>query len=86
MDRDYEKETARYLKERDLPEGTEIKQQDFPDFPIERARLRSVYVLNALFVAATAFYGFSVEWHIAIPLVLQFISECPHPLGLVKLS
>jgi hypothetical protein len=76
MDRDYKKEAAKYIEEHDLPDGTELKQQSYPDFPIERARLQSVYVLNGLFVVATAIYGFSVEWNIAFPLVLQFISEC----------
>jgi hypothetical protein len=75
MDRDYKREAANYIIEHDLPKGTELKQQNYPDFPIERARLRSVYVLNSLFVVATGVYGFSVEWHIAIPLVLQFISK-----------
>jgi hypothetical protein len=75
MDRDYKKEAANYIEENDLPKDTELKQQNYPDFPIERARLRSVYVLNGLFVVATAVYGFSVEWHIAFPLILQFISE-----------
>jgi hypothetical protein len=75
MDRDYKREERRYRKEHDLPESTELKQQDFPDFPIERARLRSVYLLNAVFVISTALYGTAVEWHIAIPLVLQFFGK-----------
>lgn len=75
MDRDYKKEAARYIEEHDLPKNTELKQQNYPDFPIERARLRSVYFLNGIFVIATAVYGFSVEWHIAFPLILQFISK-----------
>ncbi|TID25600.1 MFS general substrate transporter [Venturia nashicola] len=74
MDRDYKKEAVRYTKEHALPEDIEPKQQNYPDFPIERARLRSVYFLNGIFVIATGVYGFSVEWHIAIPLILQFIT------------
>lgn len=72
MDRDYKREANRYRKEHSIPLSTELKQQNFPDFPIERARLRSVYLLNAMFVVSTALYGTAVEWHIAIPLVLQF--------------
>jgi hypothetical protein len=74
MDRDYRREAMKYRKENNLPEDTELKQQHYPDFPIETARLRSVYLLAAFFVVATAVYGFAVEWHIAIPLTLQFIS------------
>ncbi|KAE9979402.1 hypothetical protein EG328_000887 [Venturia inaequalis] len=74
MDRDYKKEAARYCGARNLPKETELKQQKYPDFPIERARLRSVYFLNGAFVVATAVYGFSVEWHISVPLILQFIT------------
>lgn len=72
MDRDYRREAARYCKEHNLPKNTELRQQHYPDFPIERARLRSVYLLNAVFVISTALYGTAVEWHIAIPLLLQF--------------
>jgi hypothetical protein len=75
MDRDYAWELAQYCMERDIPKDMEIKQQEFPDFPIERARLRSVFVLNAVFVLSTVFYGQAVEWHIAIPLALQFLGE-----------
>jgi hypothetical protein len=75
MDRDYKTEADRYRRENNIPEGTELKQQDFPEFPIERARLRRVYILAISFAIATGVYGFSVEWFIAIPLTLQFISE-----------
>jgi hypothetical protein len=82
MDRDYKREARLYRERNDLAEDTELKQQTYPDFPIERARLRSVYVLNAFFVVATAVYGFAVEWHIAIPLTLQFISTFSYLLSL----
>ena len=75
MDRDYKQEAIRYRKSKQLPKGTELKQQDYPDFPIENARLRRVYVLAFFFAVATGVYGFSVEWLIAIPLTLQFISK-----------
>ncbi|QDS73084.1 hypothetical protein FKW77_000172 [Venturia effusa] len=74
MDRDYKKEAERYVEEHSLPKDTELKQRKYPDFPIERARLRSVYLLNCMFVIATGVYGYSVEWHIAVPLILQFIT------------
>lgn len=74
MDRDYKREASLFREMNKLPIDTEIKQEAFPDFPLEHARLRSVYVLTILFALATAIYGFSLEWHIAFPLILQFIT------------
>jgi multidrug resistance protein len=75
LDRDYKKEASKYRAEHGVSEETELEQEEFPDFPIERARLRSVFVLNAVFVVSIALYGMSVEWHIAIPLILQFFGK-----------
>ncbi|KAK8041209.1 MFS general substrate transporter [Apiospora phragmitis] len=60
--------------------------QDLPaDFPLERARLRHVPWLTAVFVASLELYGFAMDperlpWHltsrpgwIAVPLTLQFL-------------
>jgi len=74
MDRDYARAARQYCVENHLPEDAELNQQKFPDFPIERARLRTVFLLNIVFVMSTALYGSAVEWHIAIPLTLQFLS------------
>jgi len=75
MDRDYKREAAMYRRKRGLPDDMELKQQEHPGFPIEKARLRSTYFLLAVFTAATGVYGFSVEWNLAVPLALQFLSE-----------
>lgn len=75
MDRDYKREAKAYREKHFLQENVKLKQQDFPDFPIEKARLKSTYALTSVFIVATAVYGFSVEWIIAIPLTLQFISS-----------
>jgi len=75
MDWTYKKEATRYREEHGLPNDTELKMQLFPDFPLERARLKHVWWLNGLFSVTTAIYGFSVEWNIAVPLFLQFISK-----------
>jgi len=75
MDRNYRKEATAYKQEHGLPEDTELKQQAYPDFPLERARLTNTWWLLGLFSASTAVYGFSAEWHIAIPLTMQFIGE-----------
>jgi hypothetical protein len=76
MDKDYKREERLFREQNSISDSTEVKLRTYPNFPIERARLRRVYVLTFLFVAATAVYGFSVEWNIAIPLTLQFISKC----------
>ncbi|KXH43049.1 hypothetical protein CSIM01_01803 [Colletotrichum simmondsii] len=49
---------------------------DISDFPIEEARLAGIYILVALSSVTTAGYGVSLmqESHIAVPLVMQFIS------------
>ncbi|KAK1540464.1 hypothetical protein CPAR01_06453 [Colletotrichum paranaense] len=49
---------------------------DISDFPIEETRLAGIYMLVALSSVTTAGYGVSLmqESHIAVPLVMQFIS------------
>ncbi|KAK1481199.1 hypothetical protein CABS01_14287 [Colletotrichum abscissum] len=49
---------------------------DISDFPIEEVRLAGIYMLVALSSVTTAGYGVSLmqESHIAVPLVMQFIS------------
>jgi hypothetical protein len=75
MDRDYKREAQQYRLKHGLQDDVKLKQQDFPDFPIEQARLRSTYLLASVFVVATFIYGFSVEWIIVFPLTLQFLSK-----------
>jgi len=49
---------------------------DLLAFPIEKARLRSVFLFLAITSISTAGYGWSLHAssHIAVPLVLQFLS------------
>ena len=46
-------------------------------YPIEKARLRSAFIYTAIFIAAVFGYGWSIQarLHLAVPLILQFISE-----------
>jgi hypothetical protein len=74
MDWNYKKEATKYKEHHELPTDADLKPHLYPDFPLERARLGHVWWLNGLFSVTTAVYGYSVEWNIAIPLVLQFIS------------
>ncbi|KAF1988093.1 MFS general substrate transporter [Aulographum hederae CBS 113979] len=73
MDRDYKRYAAAYRREHSLPDNVELEQRTFPDFPLEKSRLCHTWWLVGLFCSATAVYGWSVEWNIAIPLTLQFI-------------
>lgn len=51
-------------------------------FPIEQARLRTMPIHLAVFVASTIGWGWSLTsgTSIAVPLILQIIRECPIPL------
>ena len=40
MDKDFKREEAFYHEKHDLPQNAELKQQLYPDFPLEKARLR----------------------------------------------
>ncbi|KAF6808024.1 hypothetical protein CSOJ01_07792 [Colletotrichum sojae] len=57
-------------------DATYRRGDDISDFPIEEARLNGIYGLVALSAVTTAGYGISLmqEAHIAVPLVMQFIS------------
>lgn len=70
LNRDY-RTTA---KANGLPENK--ASNDLADFPIEKARLLSVFPMLAVSTAATAGYGWTLKTrvHIAVPLVLTFFS------------
>ncbi|KLU89999.1 hypothetical protein MAPG_08966 [Magnaporthiopsis poae ATCC 64411] len=58
--------------------GIEVDRErgdDLNKFPIERARLRSMHVLQAVHLVALVGYGWILEkeMHVGVPLVLQFI-------------
>lgn len=82
MTRDYRAAEAAYLRSRNLPPSYRVPTKSLPaDFPIERARLRNLPWIAALFVLATAAYGSSLQFPsltglrgwIAVPLILQFL-------------
>lgn len=52
-----------------------VSGDDLNNFPIERARARGSYYLLAVYIAALAGYGWSVEAraHEAVPLILQYV-------------
>lgn len=52
-----------------------VSGDDLNDFPIERARARGSYYLLAIYIAALAGYGWSVQAHTheAVPLILQYV-------------
>jgi len=81
MNRDYAAAEEVYKAARGLPPDHKLSAKEVPaDFPIEHARLRNLPWIAAVFVVATAAYGFSLAsqlltmrrgW-IAVPLALQF--------------
>ena len=52
-----------------------VSGDDLNNFPIERARARGSYYILAIYIAALAGYGWSVQAraHVAVPLVLQYV-------------
>ncbi len=80
LDRDFRIVEAQYRRNNNVPSSVEIgvkaARGSLRDFPIERARLRSMWWHIAIFCASTAGYGFSLSASLAVPLVLQFFSEC----------
>ena len=52
-----------------------VSGDDLHNFPIERARARGTYYLLAIYIAALAGYGWSVQarTHEAVPLILQYV-------------
>lgn len=70
MDRNY-KATARSIGHT----IDKVSGDDLNDFPIERARARGSYYLLAIYIAALAGYGWSVQAraHEAVPLILQYV-------------
>ncbi|KAK4236052.1 major facilitator superfamily domain-containing protein [Achaetomium macrosporum] len=47
-----------------------------PDFPLERTRLRGIYLLHAITILGILGYGFTLRyrWHIAVMLVMQLLT------------
>ncbi|KAL1983992.1 hypothetical protein VTN96DRAFT_9677 [Rasamsonia emersonii] len=73
MDRDHRRTEVEYCKSHGLPTETRINTKSHEDFPIEYARLRNNWWIILIFVAATTAYGFSLETHLAAPVILQYL-------------
>ncbi|KAM3076309.1 hypothetical protein ACMFMF_005642 [Clarireedia jacksonii] len=74
MDYDYHITESQYRTSKNIPEDTKLNKKDLVDFPIEKSRLRNIWWIVSVFIAATAGYGFSLNLDlIAIPLILQFL-------------
>lgn len=74
MDFDYKVIEARYRRDHAIPDCIKLNEKTDTSFPIEKARLRNVWWIVAIFIVTTAAYGFSLNIpNMALPLVLQFI-------------
>lgn len=70
LDRDY------HLVARQHPLHTNLSGSNLRDFPIERARLGSVFYFLAINIVATASYGWvlATKTHLAAPLTMLFLT------------
>jgi Mg/Co/Ni transporter MgtE len=79
LNRDFQIVLRQQRQEQTSQEDSTRKKDvnDLSGFPIERARLRSLWVYVLVFSAALVGYGWSLEQkaHLAVPLIMQFISE-----------
>lgn len=71
LDHDYRTFAHRY----DFPDSKSATH-DLNDFPLEKARLRSMFAFLGLSTIATAGFGWSLQArvHLAVPLLLQFFT------------
>ena len=72
MDSDFRRTVAEYCREHDIDERLGFDAKSFPDFPLERARQRSLWYIVVPFIFFTDVYGFSLTLDIDLPLILQF--------------
>jgi len=74
LHRDYNIVESSYKAANNIEEDSNTSFKHNSDFPIERARLRSIGWISLIFIGATIGYGFSLSSkHLAIPLVMQFL-------------
>jgi multidrug resistance protein len=73
LDREYDSVARKH----NLPvDKKSIDANDLAEYPIEKARLRSAFVLLTISATSTIGYGWALQQrtHMAVPLVLQFFS------------
>lgn len=90
LDREYKVMRKKYdrAKEADVEktgekrEGAVVKQSAHTedDFKIERARMRTMPIFMAVFIASLVGYGWCLQSKVnmSAPLILQFLRECHH--------
>jgi len=82
LDHDFHVTETNYRRDHNIPSDAELGVKKargaLLDFPIERARLRSMWWHILIFIATTAAYGFSLSTHLVVPLLLQFLRKCNH--------
>lgn len=73
MDYNHKLTEREYCMRNNIPLETRITSKTHPDFPIEYARMRNTWWISAVFIVCTAVYGFSLNTHLALPVILQYI-------------
>lgn len=74
MDYNHKRTEHEYCQHHNLPLDTRISTKMRSDFPIEMARMRNTWWIIALFMVSTVVYGLSLRTHIAVPIILQYIT------------
>jgi MFS family permease len=71
--RDWRIMEQQYRAEKNIPGSVPLNKKHLADFPFEKARMRNIWWMVAIFIITTALYGFSLQFDIlALPLILQF--------------
>ena len=81
MNKDYAHAEREYRLIHNLPDDFKITKNIPDDFPIERVRLRRMWLIALLFILSTSAYGWTMAFpslterpgSISLPLVLQFV-------------
>ncbi|KAJ5149143.1 hypothetical protein N7448_000721 [Penicillium atrosanguineum] len=73
MDFNHKRTEHEYCMQNNLPLETRINSKSHPNFPIEYARMRNTWWITAVFIVCTAVYGFSLDTHLAVPVILQYV-------------
>lgn len=73
MDFNHKRTEREYCHQHGYPLDTRITSKTHKDFHIEKARMRNTWPVIAVFVVCTAVYGESLNTHMAVPIILQYI-------------
>lgn len=74
MDLNHKRTEREYCTKHKLPQHSRITAKTHPGFPIKYARMRNTWWITVLFIICTAVYGVSLRTHLAVPVILQYVT------------